>query len=1696
MDKPTRVSRLGAALSSKTPTKTRPNQDAKSRESAQTVQSKSQDATEVAASVGRLSDSVTRAEEREHYHQKRNVDDNLPQYEVSGLSLRLMNHKKLHEIAKCEITESALKVVDFRSDKTGALTETLYDPRMGPVYSSHDLQCITCGHMGNDCSGHEGLIRFLVPSPGTKILSDYPIYHPVYIKWILEIAKCICDQAGHLIIDPTTIRALRGKEYERIRELSRMCKGHKCYVCRQQGIETKASDYRIRKKYVIEKLVGKDTWEVVYPEDLYALMSMIKRSVLNLMGFQACLEATDLFMVGMLVTPTMHRPPLVMGQVTHSEITKNYANIVTNAMNLRKAPDDENMTKEDRKEFFHNKALSLMQSIDEAYHGVPGAAGAVGRETLRKRIGGKKGIVRKNLEGARTNYSGRTVIGPGPSLRVDEVGIPFKWRTQLTTRYEVGGFTGKSLAISKEEAARIVQMGDCNFVERNGIEMCLIKPEMRSAYDPQDGDVIHRFLRDGDLIIVQRNPSLHRVSLMPFKARLVDGSTILINMATTKGFNADFDGDEMNTHLTQSFLARAEMDSVFAPRFCVLSDALGGPLLAAVYDTLTGALLMTEYGKKIGRTEAEIKQIENRRAGRDSNEGITENDRWINREFEDIYSHLTSPGRYDHADFIARSRRIGYDPFTGRGLISLIIGKGIYFRDKLKYPYIYKNEAGKEIKETHLVIEDGFLKQGRVEPGHISHGGTLAHHIYVFGSIHRSIGEEYLDFLSDLQIAVNWFLQNHGYSIDLEDCINEKVTRQIRDEMEPFRREVFRQVEAMSQPYKDELLEERRKAQIAANLSSIKVKEMELLGPYYDASKIKVMGMGTGKGSKDVMVMALADVGLQERRGEPIPKLYGGRIAAFWSPDDRGAHAGGYVSGSYSEGLKPSETFLQMITTRADMTAGKVGVPAAGYIARQIAKQMENTVVAYDGTIRGLGNRCYDFCIPPLGLDPGYLLLTQVGPDTKTRAYINPVNLALTINAEFPGVKTRKLSFEEVSTLFSPERLNSSKDFHRAAFSILPFVRQQIIGIHSELLTRQLTGVELADTPQATQKLFDTVIRLILLAMIEPGTGIGIISCTAISERVTQIILKLKGTIGTGVSKAINDTMGRIEQVLRAPKKKPEKANAFIFFKPRIGVDEALMKISEIRLTLIRDISTGAETKFISEFPDLDYIRDFLSFHPGSSLLNHSELLSDINSVIDDPEYRSEFLCTRINFDLTKLYQSGFKLHFIADILFREGHGLLAYRSFADGYIDVFSKERYTISTIRSILDEESEIMKLKVSGIEDITDAGIETVRIMSIVKNQVKQQDHWIWTPDVKLLRSYPISLSMLQPMLSDNGFESELLEDGNLKITRIDDQDIDPRETLNLESGLESKFDDYNLVYIITLGTNLNLINRIPGVYSEYTYSNYTNEIAARISIEASHRVFIEQIAAHLENVVVTHLYILANYAHFPGAPTPLNRHGSGRQGLGPLSAAANEESLKKITSGAVGAYVENTLTVKTFTGGYIPVGTGVVKLLMEEGYKTRMKLERSGKQTESMITEKDISNLEEAFGLSDNVSVEQPVEEPLPPVSRRVAGKNLFKRSKTLTPMTVQPPEGPVTIFESDKETRIGTSVPNYLPTGGIIEFESEIGLEPADAPGFDPVTKRLIPPSPASSRETSRRSSKSRSSRTTQTTVRTTGLSDI
>jgi DNA-directed RNA polymerase subunit A' len=581
--------------------------------------------------------------------------------------------------------------------------------------------------------------------------------------------------------------------------------------------------------------------------------------------------------------------------------------------------------------------------IDNEVAGCPPARHRSGRplKTLSQRLKGKDGRFRGSLSGKRVNFSSRTVISPDPNLSVSEVGIPLKIANEMTIPVQVTIF-------NIDELRRIVRVGpDRPDLKSPCGANYVIRPDKRrirlvKGTGTDDGNldfvadqlevgwIVERHLRDGDIVLFNRQPSLHRMSIMAHWVRLMDGKTFRLNPSVCPPYNADFDGDEMNLHIPQTEEARVEAAMLAAVHENILSPRFGGPIIGGIHDHISGIFLLTHTIRWFTKEEA-IDLIKNNQVDRLGEPGKVENGKqyWSNKQ---IFSKIL-PG--DLNMVFRASSCIGCDECK---------------------------RVDCE-RDAYVQIIDGELMSGVIDKKAVgAFDGAILHRIIRQYGFERAA--HFIDDMTRLSIRA---IMHDGFTFAIDDeDLSKSDYGQIREVLGRAAQDVERRIQIFEdgqlEPMPGRTPEETLEMQIMQVLGKARDNTGDIAGRHLGLSNSAVvMAVSGARGSMLNLTQMAGCVGQQAVRGERIVRGYEDRTLPHFKKNDRGAMARGFVMNSYKSGLNPTEFFFHAIGGREGLVDTAVRTSQSGYLQRRMINALQDLKVAYDMTVRTTGGRIIQF---------------------------------------------------------------------------------------------------------------------------------------------------------------------------------------------------------------------------------------------------------------------------------------------------------------------------------------------------------------------------------------------------------------------------------------------------------------------------------------------------------------------------------------------------------------------------------------------------------------------------------------------------------------------------------------------------------------------------------------------------------------
>jgi DNA-directed RNA polymerase subunit A' len=781
----------------------------------------------------------------------------------------------------------------------------LMDIRLGVI--DPGLTCKSCGSKLKECPGHFGYIEMA-----------RPIIHLKYVNVVYTILRCSCKECGRILIPANKIgpyvdqlNKLEAEEgllsrRKRINEIVTDLKtANKCPHC-------KAKQHKIQLEKPTTFLENEKR---LSPIEVRTRLEKISDEDTKVFGLNPLVIRPEWMVLTVLpIPPVTMRPSITLesGERSEDDLTHKLGDIVRINQRLFEninagAPE---IIIEDLWDLLQYHVTTF---FDNEVAQLPVARHRSGQplKTITSRIKSKEGRIRHNLVGKRTNFCARTVISPDPMIDIDEVGVPDRVAMKLTVPERVTEWNAEYLKKYVEKGPG--QYPGANYIVRPDGRKKKITDETKEQLleEIQPGYSVERHIMDGDIAIFNRQPSLHRMSMMCHRVKVLPHKTFRLNPAVCAPYNADFDGDEMNLHIPQTEEARAEAEILMQVQTQLISPRYGLSIIGCIQDAISGNYLLTRR-EKMTKQEA-IDLLASAR--------ITEFSRLPNKENisgAEVFSCVLPP------DF----------DFTG------------------------KDRSGSEV-----IIKKGKLMSGTMDKANLGEGSGL-----MLRTMHKKYGPQ-----STINTLGNIFrlgieaLLKFGFSpaisdVDLPTEANQKIQEVMNVAIQKAYEliDVFHKNELEAFPGRS--IKETLELKVLEILNKARNEAGQIVAQYNNKkTAMMVMTLSGSRGNALNLAQMSGSVGQQAMRGKRIGKGYNKRTLSCFEKDDLGPGAHGFIRNSFKSGLTPSEFFFGAMTGRDSLMDTALRTPKSGYLYRRLANALQDLRVEYDATVRDATGRIVQF---------------------------------------------------------------------------------------------------------------------------------------------------------------------------------------------------------------------------------------------------------------------------------------------------------------------------------------------------------------------------------------------------------------------------------------------------------------------------------------------------------------------------------------------------------------------------------------------------------------------------------------------------------------------------------------------------------------------------------------------------------------
>eukprot|EP00818_Percolomonas_sp_WS_P008331 CAMPEP_0117439584 /NCGR_PEP_ID=MMETSP0759-20121206/2639_1 /TAXON_ID=63605 /ORGANISM="Percolomonas cosmopolitus, Strain WS" /LENGTH=1474 /DNA_ID=CAMNT_0005231301 /DNA_START=60 /DNA_END=4484 /DNA_ORIENTATION=- len=1139
-------------------------------------------------------------------------------------------------------------------------------------------------------------------------------------------------------------------------------------------------------------------------------------------------------------------------------------------------------------------------------------------KSIRERLKGKEGRVRGNLMGKRVDFSARTVITADPNLSIDQVGVPRSVAMNLTFGEVVTPLNSKRLHELVINGP-LTHPGAKFVIRSDGVKIDLKYAKVEDIR-LKDGDIVERHLQDDDLVLFNRQPTLHKMSMMGHRVKVMPYSTFRLNLSVTSPYNADFDGDEMNLHLPQSMITKAELMELMMVPKNILSAQANRPVIAIVQDSLLGSVLLTRRDVFLTR------------------------DLMMNclMHLDDMFDgKIPQPA-------ILKPKPL----WTGKQLFSLLIP--VVNLVKYSKAHERKDNTDEDISagDTKVIINQGELISGIADKNVLgTSGGSLIH---VIMKEHNS--DVARDFLGTLQRVVNYWLLQHGFTIGFGDTIADEATSQ----------EISRTI----QEAKDQVNNLVQKAQIG----ELKLKPGRTLQETFEhevnvvlnearnkagnrasnslshRNNVKAMVVGGSKGTPINISQMIACVGQQNVEGKRIPAKFRHRTLPHFKQYDYGPETRGFVANSYLRGLTPQEFYFHAMGGREGIIDTAVKTSETGYIQRRLIKSMEDAKVQYDGTVRDSEGNVLQFLYGEDGMDGVKLefqffkILTDSDStfdykhkyeldehggmlDTFGGNYMSskvlesfqrdPEKFSILQEEYEQLLRDRDMLRNEILYASGDEKICQPVNLDRLILTAQKLynidMRQKsdmdpcdvIENIHelskqliiikgtdelsveaqnnATLLFKLLLRSKLASkrvlrdhrlTEEAFQWVLGEILDRFMKAHAQPGEMCGALAAQSIGEPATQMTLNTFHFAGVS-SKNVTLGVPRLKELINVSKNiKTPQLTVYLSESHRHDNEKAKEVQSQLEYTTLGTITAKSEI-FYDPTPrdtvipeDQQFVEDFYS--------------------MPDHEFSEDNLSPwllRLELDYNMVTDKNLKMDEIGEKIMRE-----------------FDQHIICIAT-----DDNAEKLVLRIRQIRDEKD----------------KLEGENASAMEVAFLRGVEEQLLNAMPLRGIPDIKKVFLRDVKTKIYTNDGQRVREEWVLDTE------------------GINIQAVMAEKNVDFKRTFSNDINEILEVFGIEACRRMLLDELRKVIEfddsYVNYRHLSMLVDVMTQKGELMPITRHGVGKSDqVGPLGRCTFEQSVEVILEASQFAMTDSLRSVSAniMLGQTAPIGTGSFDLYLDE------------------------------------------------------------------------------------------------------------------------------------------------------------------
>jgi len=1377
----------------------------------------------------------------------------------------------------------------------------LFDIRMGVI--DPGLICPTDGLDYINTPGYFGHLELAKP-----------LFYIQYLGTILKILKSICFKCSRLLISKVKNKSLMDltpeQRWKHVYMISNKMK--RCGEDIEDGCGCKQP--KIRKEelatiYADWKNDLKETITVqVTPELVYKIFRKISNEDILFMGFHPLWSRPEnMICKVMIIPPPSTRPSIKHDLVQRCEddLTHILVNILkTNQVLLEKIQCNSSVSDEWAKLLqYHFASL-----VDNRFPGGASVAQRSGRplKCLKDRLNGKTGRIRGNLMAKRVDFSARSVITADPNISLSELGIPLRIAKNITKPVVVNSFNKKYLTM-------LVLNGVDNYpgakmLEQDSKTITLKYRSDRDKIVLKNGDIVHRHIVDGDAVLFNRQPTLHRMSMMCHSAKIMKkGDTFRLNVAVTKPYNADFDGDEMNLHMSQDTLSDSELLYLAAVKYQMISPANNSPIIGIFQDSMVGAYQFTRNNVKFDHRNA------------------------MNLIIRIKGCQINSTMKIPESNF---------------DILSLILPPMT-----LNYKVNYKAKR-EDDSDCFLSIENGKYIKGQLDKSVLgSKTKGIIHRICNDYGYHAST-----DFIDNLQNIVTEYLKLSSFSVGVSDLVSENPTMKgsIKEIVTMHKNEVEKLIQQLKLNVFENNTGKSNRDEFEYQVNNILnrvSKETQQVGleSLDSSNRFRIMVDAGSKGSELNISQMISCVGQQNVDGKRIPYGYDNRTLPHYCKFDDTPESRGFVLNSYVDGLTPQEVFFHAMGGRIGLIDTAVKTSTTGYIQRRLIKGMEDLMIHYDMTVRSNKNKIIQFSYGDDNIDP-----------TKVEAQIIPIASMTTHDIyshyNIPvSEKKDQLVFDDNARSRLKKELAETNEKHQEYIKMLIESRSQIVKHIFKMKTENLlycpvafsflienirfqfnltetsiVDITLLDVYNAIEEcyqklsamkyispmplfkalffyflspkiliyekrfhsnalkmLLDTIMFQYKNSIIAPGEMVGMIAAQSIGEPTTQMTLNTFHFCGISSKSNVTRGVPRIEEILSLTYE-PKNPSMTIFLKQEDenSRDKAQKIMYMMEFTKLISIVLSAEICFDPCESSTNLEEDNLTMQ---QFYEFEEMIENANGIVKTQQAPKSKWIIRLELNPEVMMEKNITMediNFVIKTVYSDQVSCV--------YSDFNSEKLIFRIRLKSMLKKQptnkKKDKKLKKTKLQDAEvefeqevtfEEDLETKETTESTESFLAEDDASDQTSEIYQLRI----------------FQDQLLENVIIKgVKKI--KKVILRKVPNNLSLIDGKYENRDIWVMDTIGSNLIDVLSNNDIDMTKTISNDIMEVLRVFGIEAARQAIFNELSEVIEfddtYINYHHLCLLCDRMTFCHRPISICRHGINTDDIGPIAKASFEET----------------------------------------------------------------------------------------------------------------------------------------------------------------------------------------------------------